>query len=235
MEILVSILVSLFGVALATSDAMVRYDIIFYPDYRIPYNKTYETFIASILSECRRRCVDDPECTGWTELPLNKGKLMNCTLTRYPQPGTILQWAGDGPETYFKERKPKKYFYSTHAGYGSHENFATLCAQDSRLPGLVHTLQDYEYIKDNLMTQGTADAANPGLFLPLISFFDTNKTRKSNAWTGTGLHVLENHVLHRYFVESFHDTCNIITPTSGLTLQEYPCNTTELHVLCYQY
>ncbi|XP_047740576.1 uncharacterized protein LOC125179212 [Hyalella azteca] len=233
MEILVSILMSVFGVTLAAA-AMARYDIIFYPYFKIPFDYANESFVASCLSECRRRCVDDPECTGWTEWPSDKGNLINCTLTRYPQPGTILQWAGYGPETYFKERKPKKYFLSSDAGYGTHDNFTTLCGKDAGLPGLVHTLQDYEYIRDNVI-KGPATAANPGGFLPLISFFGWNYTWKSNAWTGTWMNVDDRHVLRRFFVPSFYDTCSIITPTNGLTLQEYPCNKTKLHVLCYQY
>ncbi|XP_018007584.1 uncharacterized protein LOC108665350 [Hyalella azteca] len=230
MAILAKIFMSVFG-ATITAAALARYDIVFYPSFKITPTKVYKTFNVSSLSECRRRCVDDPECTGWTEWPTRKSNLDNCQHTRDSQPGTTLV-SGYGMETYFKEKKPKKYFWSSDVGYGSDKNFTTLCAQDNGQPGLVHTLQEYEYIRDNLMSAVTEWS---GRFIPLMSYLYSNNTRKSNKWTGTQLQVDGNHVLHRHYDPSFDDLCNTITPTNDLTLKEYSCTETKLNVLCYTY
>ncbi|XP_047740054.1 uncharacterized protein LOC125179035 [Hyalella azteca] len=209
-----------------------RYDLLSFYDYRIALPN--ETLNVSTPRSCRAHCVQDIGCSASSVTPSDKRGEFECRISRVPEAHRTISPHADSV-AFVKERKPKLYFWSNGTALIP-SGFTDLCSSNGGKFGIIFTIQDIEYIKNNIMAEVNDTL---GFFIPLVG-------KKVNG-TASQVHWLEvehgvddtYHPLNLFFSDLSNNNaelCHKITPANGLTLRRFNCGAgLKKKLLCYKY
>ncbi|KAF2363946.1 hypothetical protein FHG87_005300 [Trinorchestia longiramus] len=213
-----------------------RYDMLTLMRYKLTTAVVNRTENVLSPCDCRKMCVEDINCTAVTIVNTRKEAVVKCWFTETETPSSSLQWGGPIYETIYKERKPKKFFWSSmETKIEDYNIFNDLCSADGGKPGTILTMGDYEYVREKVMP---LIPDNKGRFIPLESVV-TNVTlkRKHTTWINLSIPLEDSHPLHRsYKTGGLDKLCHKIKEKDDeIEVEQVSCTDDETKVLCYKY
>ncbi|KAF2363435.1 hypothetical protein FHG87_005813 [Trinorchestia longiramus] len=213
MKLLVLVLFSSMG-ALAVWQH--RYDFLKTQHWEIVhYNSTLNTLDSC---ECRKLCVEDISCTGYSLTKTKKEQVFRCNFAK--QEG-VQYHLGEarGTDTYVKERKPKEFFVTAkkHKNWNS-DDYWSICGQEKGFPGFIWTYHDWINATKVINRRGKSVA------VPLFKNSD-NKYK----WLNTSLNSHRDNALSSIDTESDRVEVTSSGDVNGIEKDD------DRHLLCFKY
>ncbi|XP_047736207.1 uncharacterized protein LOC108679331 [Hyalella azteca] len=209
-----------------------RYDLLSFYGYWIAHPN--ETSLVYSPRSCRALCVLDEGCSASSASPSDKRGEFECRVSHVAEAHRTIFPHADSV-AFIKERKPKLFFWSDGKDF-TPSGFSNLCSSKGGKLGIISTIQDIEYIKNNIMAEVDDQY---GFFIPLVGK-KVNGTASQVRWLEVEHGVDDTyHPLNLFFSDSSSDNglvCHKISSRNGLTLRRINCGIgSREKLLCYKY